>query len=151
VCSPASGSSFPIGTTQVTCTATDTHGNIATGTFTVSVIYAWSNYLSPNLDGSTSKNQSSTLPVKFKLSGGSAGIFNAKGYLWLSYSSNGTWSTEIAATASGSSNTGNLYRYDSTEGQYIYNLTLKPLAKGTWRLRTDLGDGVVRTVTFTVK
>jgi hypothetical protein len=31
-CSPASGSTFPIGTTTVTCTATDSHGNHATPT-----------------------------------------------------------------------------------------------------------------------
>ena len=37
VCSPASGSVFPIGTTTVTCTATDSGGNGATATFTVEV------------------------------------------------------------------------------------------------------------------
>jgi uncharacterized repeat protein (TIGR01451 family) len=35
VCSPASGSCFPIGTTTVTCTATDTSGNTATCSFGV--------------------------------------------------------------------------------------------------------------------
>jgi hypothetical protein len=38
VCSPASGSTFPIGTTTVGCTATDTHGNSANGSFTVTVV-----------------------------------------------------------------------------------------------------------------
>ena len=37
VCSPASGSTFPIGTTTVTCTATDTSGNSAACSFTVRV------------------------------------------------------------------------------------------------------------------
>ena len=36
-CTPPSGSVFPIGTTTVTCTATDASGNTATGTFTVTV------------------------------------------------------------------------------------------------------------------
>jgi hypothetical protein len=36
-CTPASGSTFPIGTTTVTCTATDTHGNSSTASFTVHV------------------------------------------------------------------------------------------------------------------
>lgn len=35
VCSPPSGSIFPVGTTTVTCTATDASGNTATCTFTV--------------------------------------------------------------------------------------------------------------------
>jgi hypothetical protein len=36
-CNPPSGSSFSIGTTTVTCTATDNQGNVASGTFTVRV------------------------------------------------------------------------------------------------------------------
>jgi len=36
-CMPASGSTFPLGLTTVSCTATDTHGNTASGTFTVTV------------------------------------------------------------------------------------------------------------------
>jgi hypothetical protein len=36
-CSHASGDTFPIGTTTVTCTAEDTAGNEATATFTVTV------------------------------------------------------------------------------------------------------------------
>jgi hypothetical protein len=36
-CSPASGSTFPIGTTTVTCTATDSSGNVGRGSFTVTV------------------------------------------------------------------------------------------------------------------
>jgi uncharacterized repeat protein (TIGR01451 family) len=37
VCSPASGSAFPVGTTTVSCTATDTAGNTATCSFSVTV------------------------------------------------------------------------------------------------------------------
>jgi HYR domain len=36
-CSPPSGSVFPIGTTPVTCTATDVAGNVSSATFAVSV------------------------------------------------------------------------------------------------------------------
>jgi len=39
-CSPSSGSLFPIGTTTVTCTATDNAGNTSTATFTVTVLGA---------------------------------------------------------------------------------------------------------------
>ncbi|WP_157502253.1 HYR domain-containing protein [Leucobacter celer] len=38
VCAPASGTMFAVGDTTVTCTATGTAGNTATGSFTVSVI-----------------------------------------------------------------------------------------------------------------
>jgi hypothetical protein len=37
VCSPASGSAFPVGTSPVTCTATDAAGNTATCSFNVTV------------------------------------------------------------------------------------------------------------------
>ena len=37
VCNPPSGSTFPVGTTSVTCTATDTSGNTAQCTFVVTV------------------------------------------------------------------------------------------------------------------
>ncbi len=40
VCSPASGTTFPLGTTTVTCTATDTSGNTATCSFTVTLFNA---------------------------------------------------------------------------------------------------------------
>jgi hypothetical protein len=36
-CAPPSGSTFPVSTTDVTCTATDTRGNTATGSFSVTV------------------------------------------------------------------------------------------------------------------
>lgn len=37
-CSPPSGSSFPVGATTATCTATDTAGNMANCQFTVTVL-----------------------------------------------------------------------------------------------------------------
>jgi hypothetical protein len=36
-CSPASGTTLPLGTTTVTCEATDTAGNVATGAFDVTI------------------------------------------------------------------------------------------------------------------
>ena len=37
VCSPASGASFPLAATTVSCTASDAAGNLATGSFKVTV------------------------------------------------------------------------------------------------------------------
>src|SRR5581483_5077593 len=39
-CTPPSGSTFPVGTSTVTCTATDTSGNTASCSFTVTVFSA---------------------------------------------------------------------------------------------------------------
>jgi predicted outer membrane repeat protein len=38
-CTPASGSTFPVGVTTVTCTATDASGNVGSASFTVTVRY----------------------------------------------------------------------------------------------------------------
>ncbi len=38
VCAPASGSTFPLGTTEVDCSSTDAHSNTATGKFHVNVV-----------------------------------------------------------------------------------------------------------------
>jgi hypothetical protein len=40
VCNPASGSTFPIGTTTVNCSSTDTHSNTGYASFTVTVLGA---------------------------------------------------------------------------------------------------------------
>src|SRR3989449_563975 len=37
ICAPASGSTFPLGTTPVTCSAADSHGNVGTKSFHVTV------------------------------------------------------------------------------------------------------------------
>jgi hypothetical protein len=37
-CTPASGSTFPLGTTNVQCSATDLHGNTASGSFNITVV-----------------------------------------------------------------------------------------------------------------
>jgi hypothetical protein len=42
-CSPASGSLFPVGTTQVQCLAIDAAGNQASGSFQVKVVYDFGN------------------------------------------------------------------------------------------------------------
>jgi hypothetical protein len=42
-CSPASGWTFPVGTTTVTCTATDASGNDSSGSFTVTVEFVAAN------------------------------------------------------------------------------------------------------------
>ncbi len=36
-CAPTSGSTFPLGTTTATCTSTDAAGNVATGSFTITI------------------------------------------------------------------------------------------------------------------
>ena len=49
-CTPASGSTFPLGNTSVTCQVLDDHGGVATGTFTVTVKLATTTTLSSSIN-----------------------------------------------------------------------------------------------------
>ena len=71
ICTPASGSVFPVGTTTVICQATDNSGNSVSGSFTVTVNSSFANFLSPIDMGGTVNvaKAGSTIPVKFSLGG----------------------------------------------------------------------------------
>ena len=46
---------------------------------------------------------------------------------------------------------GNLFRFDASEDQYVFNLSTEDLTQGTYRIRIDLGDGEKRTVNISLK
>jgi hypothetical protein len=72
-CSPASGSTFPVGTTTVRCTAADDAGNSASDTFRVTVTFdsptdvATVQWGEPITDGKLDANQGRTVPLKIRL------------------------------------------------------------------------------------
>ena len=132
----------------MTCTSTDQAGNTATKTFTVTVTVAWSGFLAPVTEGGSYK-QGSTIPVKFALTGASAGVTNLQATLWLRKLPSATTGSDPVAVSTSAATTGNLFRY--TDGQYLFNLNTKPLAVGSYELRVDLGDGVARTVTISLR
>ena len=104
-----------------------------------------------NADGSSIFKLGSTVPVKFQLTGASAGINNLVARLYLQRIGAGATGSDIEAISTSNATTGNLFRYDATAGQYIFNLGTKTLSAGTYKLRIDLGDGVLRTVNITLK
>ena len=119
---------------------------------TVTVTAAWSNVLQPvNADGSSVFKLGSTVPVKFALTGASAGISNLSARLYLQRVGAGATGTVLEAISTSNATTGNLFRYDATSGQYIFNLNTKTLSAGTYQLRIDLGDGVLRTVNISLR
>jgi hypothetical protein len=151
-CDIGSGSVFGLGTTTVTCTATDRAGNTATRTFTVTVTASWSGMLAPvNADGSSVFRLGSTVPVKFQLTGASAAITTLQARLYLQRAGAAASGTSIEAVSTSGATTGNLFRYDASSGQYVFNLSTRTLTTGAYRLRIDLGDGVLRTVTVSLK
>ncbi|HVF06123.1 MAG TPA: HYR domain-containing protein [Frankiaceae bacterium] len=151
VCTPASGATFPVGTTTVACSATDGAGNTAVRSFTVSVRFAFSGFLQPVNDTAhqTGVSQSkfrlgSTVPLKFTLGtlgGGSVQQAGspafAKAYRGAACDS----ATSVETPPEASSTTGTTYRWDSTGQQYIYNFSTKGLTAGEWRVWAQTGDG----------
>jgi hypothetical protein len=118
----------------------------------VTVTAAWSNFLQPvNADGSSNFKLGSTVPVKFQLTGASTGITNLVARLYIQRMGAGSAGSELEAISTSNATTGNLFRYDATAGQYIFNLGTKTLSTGTYKLRIDLGDGVLRTVNITLR
>jgi hypothetical protein len=148
-CTPASGTTFPLGLTTVQCSAQDGAGNQATATFIALVRFKWSGFLPPiKNDGTSSFKLKETVPVKFQLS---SGIKDAVAHLVLAKVTNGVPGPEQKAVPSTNWNTGNLFRYDRSCGQYIFNMSTKPLSRGIWRLRVDMHDTVGHTVDITLR
>ena len=117
---------------------------------TVSVGYTWSGFLQPiNPNGSSVFKAGQTIPVKFQLTGASAGITNAVARLYVAKINANVVGTEDAAGSTSNATEGNLFRY--ADGQYIFNLSTKGLTAGTYQLRVDTGDGVLRVVNISLR
>lgn len=151
--SPASGSTFPVGTTTVTVTATDAHNNSATATFTVTVLYNFTGFFSPvgNLPTLNVVNAGRAIPVKFSLSGNKGlGIFAANS------PQSGLISCDASAPAVNLTDTltagGSSLSYDASSDQYIYVWKTDSSWAGTCRqLVVTLNDGSVHTANFKFK
>jgi hypothetical protein len=150
--SQASGTSFPVGTTVVTVTATDAHSNNATPvTFKVIVLYDFTGFFSPvnNLPTLNVVNAGRAIPVKFSLSGNKGlSIFVVgspqSGVIPCDASAPATDLT-ATVTAGGSS-----LNYDATSDQYIYTWkTDSTWASGSCRqLVVTLSDGSTHVANF---
>jgi probable HAF family extracellular repeat protein len=155
VCTPASGSTFPAGGTAVTCTATNSLGISRSATFAVWVQYdapAGGAFFLPPIDaaGDSRFKRGTTIPVKFRLTGASAGITNLVARLYVARAVNGVAGPyeEADATPACDENT---FRYDPRSRQYVFNLSTRNMATGSWSLRADLGDLVDHTVDVSLR
>jgi hypothetical protein len=109
-------------------------------------------FLQPiNPDGSSIFKKGSTVPVKFKLQGASAGIKDLVAHLSVAKVSNGIAGTSLEAVSTSAADAGNAFRYDPSCGQYVSNLSTKTMATGTWSLRADLGDLVDHVVQISLR
>jgi hypothetical protein len=134
----------------VSCSAADAHGNTATGTFKVTVNYAWTGFFQP-VDNPPTVNTvkaGSAVPVKFSLTGNQGlNIFQTGYPASAPYTCSSTAPTdaiEQTVTAGASS-----LSYDPASDQYTYVWKTDKAWAGTCRaLVLKLADGATHTANF---
>ncbi|MBI4832925.1 MAG: PxKF domain-containing protein, partial [Candidatus Lindowbacteria bacterium] len=146
---------FPAGLTTVAFSASDAAGNTSTCQASVRVTYEYSGILQPiNADGSSIFKIGRAVPIKFKLyCSGATPVGSATATLSIfkiTSSVTGTV-TEVETVPLSEANTGNLFRYDPDEQQYIYNWSTRDLGPGTYKLRVNLDDGAIHEALLSLK
>lgn len=144
---------YPLGETVVTWTATDENGNVATLQQSVKVQYQFVGFLQPINNNNTSIFKlGSTVPVKFKLLDAYGDpISTAVAKIYVAKITDSVIGSELEATSTSNATTGNLFRYDETGEQYIFNLSTKSLSKGSYQIRAILDDGMSYTVIISLR
>jgi hypothetical protein len=116
--------------------------------FTVGAAYTWSNLLAPVQAGGVYK-AGRTIPIKFQLTGASAGVTDAVISLLVYKVNDNVLGDAVDVESTSAATTGNLFRYDN--GYYVFNLNTSGLTAGTYQLQIDMGDGVMRAVNISLK
>jgi len=145
---PAAAQGGQIYTFTVRVTDNGTPALFAERQFTVGVGYTWTGLLAPVQAGGTYK-VGRTLPIKFQLTGASAGITDAQIRLVVYQVSNNVVGDPIDVETNSAATTGNLFRY--VNGEYVFNWSTAGLSAGTYQLQIDMGDGVVRAVNISLR
>ncbi|MBI5409003.1 MAG: putative metal-binding motif-containing protein [Nitrospirae bacterium] len=121
----------------------------------VDEIYVFGGFQQPiNQAGSSIFKIGRTIPVKIILTNCSGqSVSNATVRISVYKISNAILGTEeeVLFESPGSANSGNLFRYDAAEGQYIYNLSTSNFTAGTYKVYALPDDGNSYSVTFSLK
>jgi len=92
-------------------------------------------------DGSGIYKQGRTLPVKFQLTDiNNNFVSTAIANLFLIKVSEGIPGGEEIPLSVSNADTGNQFRYDPKDNQYIFNLSTDTMDAGTWQLKVELDD-----------
>jgi len=142
-----------IGPKTFTVDAEDNAGNTASISVSYGVIYQWYGFLPPiNTSGARSVFKlGSTVPVKFRIGPGIIPDATATiGYALVTGDTAGPVNEAVSTSAATS---GNLFRYDSTDNLYIFNLNTKKITDGagTYRISVTLDDGMTYNVDIGLK
>lgn len=146
------GNSAGVGAWTYTVSSEDKAGNLASCGCPYSVVYDFSGFLPPVTENRPFK-LGGTIPVKFRLadSGGSP-ISTANASIQLQkYSNNEPYGDPLDATSTSGADSGNLFRYDAADSQYIFNLSTKYLSMGQWKITVSLDDGTTQAIMIALK
>jgi hypothetical protein len=155
-CSPASGATFPPGQTTVTCTTADARGNAGATSFVVWVRYQaptdGSFFLRPiRANGSSTFKIGRPVPVKFRLTGASQHITDLHARLVVTKISEDVRGSADDESDEDGDETDLRFKYRRAQNVYGYRWKTRDETRGTYRLRADLGDGVVHQVDVSLK
>ncbi len=157
LCAPESGSTFPIGTTIVTCSAEDSRGNKTVETFDVGVLYDFGNgtgggFGSPISSSSETLNEvkaGAIVPAKFGLDGDFGLDILEQGYPVSRQMATSTCEEAAVNPIDVPATTTSGLKYDAAAGQYVYNWKTDRDWSSTCRqLVVKLRDGTVHAVNF---
>lgn len=146
------GNANGVGIYTYTVTAADKAGNVATKSITYSVVYGFGGFLAPLNLGKPFK-YGSTVPVKFSLTD-SNGNFLSSAVATITaqkYANEVAAGDPIEVSPAGGANQGNLFRYDASANQYIFNLDTSGMSVGTWDLIVSLDDKTAKRSRISVK
>jgi len=135
--------------------AEDKAGNKASKNiiYYVNYIFDFGGFLPPiKNDGSGVYKFRNDIPVKFRLTdtqGNFVTTVTAK--LYLAKIEKGVVGPEIKAVSSGGANVDNLFRYDSKDNLYTFNLSTAKLSTGLWRLKVTINEVSSKAVNITFK
>ena len=117
------------------------------------VVYDFGGVLQPiNRDGSSVFKLGSTVPVKFRIMDGQGrSVCDPCAAITVARITSGVNGGEVEAVSTSAATTGNLFRYDPSAQQHIFNLATKSLAVGTWQVRILLSDGTQQAVKISLR
>ncbi len=142
---------FPRGPTVVTFTAANDNGNFIQDTLIVQVVYEFDGFLPPiETDGLSIFKSGRTLPIKFQLTAADGTLItDATANLAVFQIIDENTLQAVEFGASGSSNIGNLFRFD--EDQYIYDLSTRGFSPGAYLRVVSLNDGTAYSVQVSIR
>jgi DNA-binding beta-propeller fold protein YncE len=111
----------------------------------VNEVYNFSGFLRP-LNSERTFKIGRSVPVKFKLTDANGDfVSTAQASIMLQqFCNDEPIGNLIEPTSKGRSNVGNIFRYDVSDDQYIYNLNTKGLSEGMWQIIVFLDDGTMK-------